>query len=262
MDIKGLILEALTSIEHDKSVDELCVCGKGARQYRCVDCGRLDVFCKDCLIAQHASCPFHWAEEWTGLYFKRVDMSELGLILHLGHRGKVCPSTTEQGSRLRVIDDNGIHDCRVVYCACIDREEHVVQLLKNSLFPGSTKKPDTAFTLRVLRDFHMLATVAKTSAYDYVEALRKKTNNKVPQQVKVSTLALEWSRPFNICNKDPSQLFRRISWFWRFLTAYRRSGQAFQIDDEKLCRPKGSLAVQCLACPLPGFNTDYELDDQ
>lgn len=62
--------------------------------------------------------------------------------------------------------------------------------------------------------------------------------------------------------KDHSQQFRRISWLWNYLSAVRRSGQMHCIDDARLCRPAGSLVLPCLACPLPGFNTNKELNKQ
>ena len=251
------------SLEHDERVGAACDCGRGAREYRCVECMRLEPVCGGCMIERHAHCPLHWAEKWTGSFFKRVEMSELGLKIYLGHHGAPCSQGVTTRERMRVVDVNGIHFVSVVYCACKSREEKTIQLLRHSLFPASTQCPDLAFTFQVLRDFHELTTVAKTSGHDYMESLHMKTNCWLPSEIKVRVqhgfLGFLFS---SRTPKVPTQQFRRISWYWRFLTALQRSGQSYGIDDKAIGRPDGSLAVHCLGCPVPGLNMEDNPCDQ
>ena len=176
------------SIEYSPAIGSVCGCSRGPRLFRCADCMHGRVVCHHCLVQGHETSPFHWAEEWTGLFFRRIDLSVLGLKVFLGHLGSPCPNGDPDGCSMQVTDMNGIHDCRIVYCGCIDRDSPVVQLLKNSLFPATAKQVETAFTFRLLRDFHTLTTVAKTSAYDYMESLHRKTNNVLPDRVNVCIL--------------------------------------------------------------------------
>ena len=144
----------------------------------------MDVMCDVCLIERHRLCPFHRAERWNGLFFERVDLSTLGHILYLGHRGKPCPSTrTHDVSTMTACHTNGFHKVNVAYCQCADRREDAIQLVRHGLFPASKSRPKTAFTHAVLRAFHTDTIVSKKSGYDFLNTLAKLTNNHVPLSV-------------------------------------------------------------------------------
>lgn len=193
LNMRDCILDCIDALESDATVGEPCDCGRGARLYRCEDCGRVRLMCRECIVVTHELCPFHWAEEWTGSFFKRVDLSEVGLKVFLGHGGKACPHAQQDGSRMHITDVNGMHTCLVVFCACVNRHGGLQQLLRHSLFPAGTKKTEAAFTFRVLKDFRILANTAKTSVHDYVRAIRRKTNNYAPGTVKVHLLVISSS---------------------------------------------------------------------
>ena len=173
------------SAEYDTMVGELCSCRRGVCLYWCVDCAWVSVICRECLVTRHVYCPFHWAEEWTGSFFWCTSFSVIGLKIYLGHSGESCLNVASQGYSIQVTDVNSTHAALVVYCACVDRDEPVIQLLKHSLFPTLVKHPDSAFMFHMLCDFHILSTAAKTSAYNYMECVCRKTNNTIPSKAKV-----------------------------------------------------------------------------
>ncbi|KAJ7777666.1 hypothetical protein DFH07DRAFT_951315 [Mycena maculata] len=132
------------------------------------------------------------------------------------------------------------------FCACPRDGDGKVpeeweQLVAVRLFPASWKRPETVFTSSVLRQFHIHSLTSKKSAYDYVRALAKLTDNVFPQDVK------NRYREF--------QLSYRI---WRFLALKRRTGQSHGIDAWVPNRAPGSLAVRCPACPEVGYNISEE----
>ena len=51
------------------------------------------------------------------------------------------------------------------------------QLLRAQLFPATVDQPTTAFTFNVLREYHVHSLESKQSAYSYMGALRRLTNN-------------------------------------------------------------------------------------
>lgn len=235
----ALIQNAILSRWASESVDDLCNCGRGkSRIYRCVDCDTNDIMCELCLLDRHQHSLFHWAEKWNGSFFEQYEMSKLGLRIFLGHGGKCCPRTLPTSLiRIRVVDINGIHNSSVVYCECPGRMENYLQLIAHGLFPASVKLPSLAFTMRCLSDFHTHTHASRKSAFDYMKALRRKTDHIDPIRV-----------------KTPTAQFMRVERLWRLLAAERNSGQTFSIDEKIAFRPAGSFAEVCLACPTPGLN--------
>ena len=60
------------------------------------------------------------------------------------------------------------------------------QLLQMGLYPASWKRPRTAFTLHVLRSYHLLSLQSQISALDYFTYLKRTTDNVAPDSVPVS----------------------------------------------------------------------------
>lgn len=164
----------------------MCNCNNGLRrQYRCADCSNAACMCKDCILREHSQEPFHWIEEWNGYCFRRVGLRDLGLVLHMGHKGEECPKLSENRSpaNLIVVDSNGVHRCFVHYCYCKGAAVNALQLIGAGIFPATTKRPQTGFTFRCLRDFHWYTLASKGSAHDYIKALDRKTNDPTCQQI-------------------------------------------------------------------------------
>lgn len=180
-----------------------CSCGRlGARkEYRCYECFQLDLVCSECLKDQHKFMPFHWGQKWNRRFFEKLDLSLLGYEINLGHRETVCPEvlhrnataqysaasdqTREPARRFTVAHVNGIHQCKINYCECLGRRESYLQLLEFGIFSSSKENPRLGFTFATLKDFEAHNNASKKSAHDYLDVLRRKTNNFLPDEVAV-----------------------------------------------------------------------------
>lgn len=181
------IQNAILDRSADKATNNLCHCNSGALSlFRCQDCDSNKLACASCLVRDHQHSWFHWGEKWTGTYFEKVDMSTLGLEVQLGHAGERCPNSSQFSvEKIRVVEINGIHSCKVVYCRCHWKHDKYLQLIGSGLFPSSIKKPSLLFTIRLLNDFQIHTHASRKSAYDYIKAIGRKTNDAMPEYVKV-----------------------------------------------------------------------------
>lgn len=147
--------------------------------------------CSECFIDAHVRTPTHWAEVWQQSkgFFQRCDISRLregGYVIHFGHGGHQCPNASpDTDVHFNIIDTNGIHNTKVQFCGCSPSLLRHEQLLKMALFPATLRRPATAFTFRVLRQFHLLHVESKTAAYDFVGTLRRLTDNAFAQHTSV-----------------------------------------------------------------------------
>ncbi|KAG5635468.1 hypothetical protein H0H81_011141 [Sphagnurus paluster] len=112
------------------------------------------------------------------------------------------------------------------------------------LFPATVRRPTTAFTFQVLKQFHLHHLESKESTYDFIGALRRLTDNVFAHQV-----------------SDPYPQFRLVMRVWRILMATVCTGQAHGIDDFITHRRPGNLLVFFPACPEPGLNMETEWND-
>ncbi|KAJ6570009.1 hypothetical protein B0H10DRAFT_1964849 [Mycena sp. CBHHK59/15] len=192
-----------------------------------------------CFVEAHIRNPFHWAEVWdtTQGFFVRHDISKLNHIIQLGHNGKPCPEPC--GKRLfTVVDDNGLHSTCLAFCGCRELPANKVkQLMRAGLFPATTREPQTAFTVSMLKRLHNLE--SKKAAYDYIGAIRRLTDNSFTADI-----------------PNPYAAFLRVVRMFNFLTLKKRTGQLHGIDAVIPHRPSGNLLVWCPARPEPGFNSD------
>lgn len=169
-------------------VNQACPCGKGTRTTRCKDCLDQAPTCDTCYLNSHTLTPFHFAEKWNGRYFERSTQASLGRIVYFGHNGSRCPHLHKDAKPLMldVVDLNGVHSCKVLYCDCPSSEKKWEQLLQVELFPGTMRSPSTAFTFAVLKHFDTLSSISKAAAMDFVTTLRRATNNAFIDDVPVS----------------------------------------------------------------------------
>src|SRR3954454_23781707 len=184
------LVEDLLSTKFDPAVSEPCDCGIGElREYRCTDTGCLGapVKCRECLLQAHKTAPFHWVQQWNGKFFERTGLFELGLSYTVGHSGESCPATGEDntGLQLIVVDTNGIHSTRIHFCHCFGAPSRARQLMRSRLFPATIGRPAMAFTFSTLKQFHLHCFESKKSAFDYIGALRRMTNNARTEHVPV-----------------------------------------------------------------------------
>ncbi|KIJ55894.1 hypothetical protein M422DRAFT_150547 [Sphaerobolus stellatus SS14] len=205
--------------------------------FDCQDCDLPGLICNECLCATHQFLPFHRPLEWTGDFFAKRSLSTLGLILAMGHAGELCPHvTTEFGPQKLVIADvNGLHEVMVGWCRCAASKSSAKQLFARRLFPASMDRPRTAFTFRLLKQFHMLSNVARITPWDFVGTLQRLTE----------ALDLQGTQ-------DIYKPFKYVQRQWRVVRAWKRGG----IRDPEKGRKPGELAFPCVSCPLPGINLD------
>ncbi|KAJ7466564.1 hypothetical protein B0H11DRAFT_1733162 [Mycena galericulata] len=243
------IQDAILETFHHRDIGQPCRCGNPAR-FRCADkCWKSPMSCATCIVRKHDDNPFHHIEEWDGKHFRRTSLKQLGLILQtdLESGSHPCRNATSSSKReLVVVDEHGFHAAIMEFCGCPRASDSKVpqdweQLIAVRLFPATWKRPETVFTFSVMRQFHIHSLTSKKSAYDYVRALAKLTDNVFPQDAK--NRYREFQHSFRI---------------WRYLALQRRTGQAHGIDQYVPDRQPGSLTVRCPACPEVGYNITEE----
>ena len=193
----------MLSLEHDEQIPGACShpgCQELASM-RCQECSQPAPYCRTHILSAHRHLPYHWIEEWNSNYFERRDLGDIGLVLHLGHRGLSCPErpTGDTSVRFVIVHNNGVHTCRLQYCHCPHQPDCVSQLIRAGLFPASVDRIETAFTLDCLKSYHKLYDVGRVSAQDFVRYLLRLSNNADMYSVKVS-----YSNPFKVITFDKS----------------------------------------------------------
>ncbi|KAJ3519411.1 hypothetical protein NMY22_g13219 [Coprinellus aureogranulatus] len=253
-DVLSRIIEATIRVS---KLNEPCTCGNGPRTVTCFDCVGSPLRCESCFIERHVENPLHWAKVWdpeSRTYSKR-DISTLRVRLEksdasvpavaLGHGGRACPNRPAQdpGVAMTLVDINGVHETRVILCHCHghSERERFNQLLGACFFPATILAPRTAFTFRVLKQFHLLHLVSKINNQDFCKGLFRLTDN-------VFHIATNF--------KSFQEAFAQAMSIWRLVTATKRLGQAHGIDDILVHRVKGNLIVHCPACPEPHMNME------
>ena len=63
----------------------------------------------------------------------------------------------------------------------------LTQLVRADLFPATLERIETAFTVEVLRAYHLLYDTSKVSAQDFMQWVARRTNNANMPRVKVRT---------------------------------------------------------------------------
>ncbi|KAJ7053673.1 hypothetical protein C8F01DRAFT_1374953 [Mycena amicta] len=221
-------------------------CTVGTAAFRCTECvqGGL-LLCRDCIVKQHASLPFHRIQEWNGTHFDMRTLKSLGLRVQLGHwheAGSICGSPQPAyKDDFVVIDVNGVHEIGLDFCGCFSSGAQTTQLLRAGLYPATSKHPRTAATIRVLRHFHFAFVESKCSAYDFFNALAHLTDNT------------------GLGGRDRYDEFLCMTKEWRNLQMLKRAGRGHDPTGITGTEP-GECALLCPACPQPGKNlpADWE----
>jgi hypothetical protein len=148
---------AVLARESDINMDSQCTCGSGPASFRCEDCFCYRPTCKECLLDSHRNLPLHHVQKWTGTYFTRCSLHDLGLVIFLGHYGHRCPNApiNSAGRSTVTVHTNGIHETKVGYCHCTSHASEALQLTAAGLFPATMDQPETAFTFDLLNDYHV-----------------------------------------------------------------------------------------------------------
>ncbi|KAJ7718483.1 hypothetical protein DFH07DRAFT_973264 [Mycena maculata] len=167
-------------------------CETKPAKYRCRECGGGMLLCRDCCLEKHVEAPLHVVDEWSGTFFYRRPLVDLGQRIQFGHApGKACDTPRPGHEGFVVIHDNGIHKVAVDFCGCERRaktDEPFAQLLKAGWYPATDDRLQTCATFEVLEKFDLHTLQAKTSAYDFyiiLERLTDSTGVKPPDRYQV-----------------------------------------------------------------------------
>ncbi|KAI0054741.1 hypothetical protein BV25DRAFT_1785935, partial [Artomyces pyxidatus] len=219
-------------------------CGAEVAQgIRCLECFGRDMVCMPCAVRRHRRLPLHRMEKWNGTHFEAMSLKEMGLRVQLGHLpGRQCKFPEPGSSNFVVIDVNGVHKVALDFCGC-SSVEHRVQLLRAAWWPATPLDPQTAATFAVLDLFQRLNLQGKLNVYDFWNTMAIKTDNTglhpVPDRLpSFTTMAREYSH----------------------VRMGKRAGRAHLPGGLEEVGA-GELAIRCAACPRPGVNAPFTLDE-
>jgi len=86
---------------------------------------------------------------------------------------------------ITIIDRSGVHEIGVRWCCCLDAPGRDMQLMAAGLFPATFRNPRTAFTFRVLEEFHLDNLECKTTSSQFFSRLKRLTSHEFPNAVPV-----------------------------------------------------------------------------
>ncbi|KAF8801026.1 hypothetical protein BYT27DRAFT_7227064 [Phlegmacium glaucopus] len=197
-------------------------CDKGVFVvWRCRDCGMGTPMCRAYMRVSHRENPFHRIEQWNGTFFWPAELWEVGVYLLVRHH---AGSGTGNGTYLRVVHTNGIHNIAMVNCQCQGVDLLPCDLLAAHLLPASFQWIRTLFTTQLLDLFRLCNLELKASAYQFYHLLHRLTLLMAPAEV--------------------VDLYRELKW----------AGHGPEVKD-------GELVNFCPACPQPGVNLPDDWKD-
>jgi hypothetical protein len=182
-------MNLLLGFEHIGPSHQCAYCGRNNLQlYRCLTCMGTANHCQSCTLIRHQTTPFHRVVLWddvTGC-FRRTSLASLGLVLSVGHSPQFskCPNATSP-SHLTAVHTNGLHDISIRFCGCSHALSFDLQLFGYRLFPSTVNVPNTAFSFEVLEEFRYHHLEGKGSAYTFMNALCRLTNDRGAVKVDV-----------------------------------------------------------------------------
>ncbi|KAK7008474.1 hypothetical protein R3P38DRAFT_2551217 [Favolaschia claudopus] len=242
----------------------------GAPEWRCVDqaCFGEQLYCSECIVEMHKLHPTHFVEKWNGTHFvrRRTWLQELGLVIQLGHPpGVVCPYGESAAHDFVLYDLSGVHELSVRFCGCRsgednERTERRVQLLRACWWPATVHLPNTCVTFGALRLFQLLNCLGKLSAYDFLRGLELFTSNDGLDTPPVSLpfrFYEKFLRESAHCHlwdlQDRRRPFMCVMRQWREVKRHKRAKRG-HAEGGVFATGQGELALQCRACPQPGWN--------
>ncbi|KAF9494551.1 hypothetical protein BDN71DRAFT_1590319 [Pleurotus eryngii] len=146
----------------------------------------------------------------------------------------------DQNPYVLFVHTNGLHSLPYIQCGCGGPQERIAGAVRMRLMPASFTIFKTMFTFDVLEDFRLANLECKTSAYQYYQLLRRKTEPLAPQVV-VERYAELW----------------RLSRCWRWLKKLKWGGRnkMRESDGNTIGEVRtAELAPFCPCCPQPGVN--------
>jgi CxC2 like cysteine cluster associated with KDZ transposases len=120
-------------------------------------------------------------------YPAAVDQGVFQLGFNSSKPGK---SNKNGGPVITVIDRSGIHEIGIRWCCCLNAPERDMQLMAAGLFPATFRNPKTAFTHRVLEEFHLDNLECKTTPSQFFSRPRRLTSDEFPNTVLVGQASI------------------------------------------------------------------------
>jgi hypothetical protein len=113
--------------------------------------------------------------------------------------GSSKPGQIDQNGNpiITIIDRSGVHEIGVRWCCCPNAAEHDMQLMAAGLFPATFRNPKTAFTFRVLEEFHLDNLECKTTPSQFFSRLRRLTSDEFPNTVPVGQASISADSKLN-----------------------------------------------------------------
>lgn len=199
MEMEGHIQSLLLQRYDNPFKDQLCCDSKKLRLVKCHSsgCSQYPVSCEDCFVKYHRHNPFHWALVWdtTRGFWQKQDYTNVidSNFIQIGHLGEEpCPNASNPIEFI-ITHTNGVHSSRIKYCRCLPLRPEVDQLITADLFPATLNEPRSAFTIALLKEFHMHNFQSKCGAFDYIMSIRRMTDNTFTASVPVSLVYLHWT---------------------------------------------------------------------
>jgi hypothetical protein len=149
------------------------------------------------------------SQRWTGHFFNRECLQNLGLRMQLGHGGSACPCPSPGLPGFMIFDNSGVHSMNIDYCECPNNDvpDRRTQLLRQGWFPATFTRPNTVFTFDCLDTFHELTLQGKVNLYDFYHTLLRRSDNAnvsdsivcfIFPLLKISSLTINPSTPVSI----------------------------------------------------------------
>ncbi|KAF9017820.1 hypothetical protein BDZ89DRAFT_1140448 [Hymenopellis radicata] len=205
--------------------------------FQCLTCADDTLYCQACVVFRHKHLYLHRMQYWTGRFFWKTTLADLGLRVQVGHPpGEACCNPFRGDPNFTIIDVDGIYRVNIDYCNCHMVQPRDVQLLRSRLYPATSVSPETCATFRCLETFQIMSFMSKVSAYEFYWSLSRLTEN------------LGTHAPPN-----RYQPFLRMIRQWRHLKLTKRMGRGNE-PSGRAGTKLNDLVIKCPACPQPGIN--------
>jgi hypothetical protein len=159
------------------------------------NCALCAILCSKCRFKMRLQVDFDDEEEFEGGSDDFVADEYQGAVdqgaFQLGF-GDSRPGQKDKDGNpiITIVDRSGVHEIGVRWCCCLNAPERNMQLMMAGLFPATFRNPKTAFTFRVLEDFHLDNLECKTTPSQFFSRLKRMTSDEFPNRVPVSQTCL------------------------------------------------------------------------
>jgi CxC2 like cysteine cluster associated with KDZ transposases len=162
------------------------------------------------------------------------------------------------GTPLVVVDRSGMHLFPAFWCECRGAVARELQALDMGFYPASHKSIRTLFTFQCLDDFLADNQECNTTAYHYIEKLRRLTSSSFPHTAPVGLYFLTGQFLIDYVPQNRYQELMRLERQWRYMKSMEWHGI---VHEDREPGP-GELTHGCPSCPQPGVNLpdDWQAD--